>query len=75
MANLRYVGPSRKDLTKLGIKPGSMVHVPDWMVYDNVVLIHTLFDPIVVPLSHFCHDDAEVVDLVAYMESLTRQFE
>ena len=75
MANLRYVGPSRKDLAKLGIKPGSLVFVPDWMVINDRVVIPTLFEPISVPLSRFSDDELDMVSLEDYMISLTRQFD
>ena len=75
MVRLRYVGPSRKDLSSLGIKRGTMVIVPEWMVIDNTVVIHTLFDPVIVPLSHFSDDESSTVDLGKYMDSLTRQFD
>ena len=75
MANLRYVGPSRKDLAKLGIKRGSLVFVPDWMVINDIVVIPTLFEPIFVPFYHFSNDELDVVSLEDYMISLTRQFE
>ena len=75
MVKLRYVGPSRKDLSALGVRRGTMVIVPEWMVIDNTVVIHTLFDPLIIPLSHFSDDDSSTVDLGKYMDSLTRQFE